>query len=199
MWKPWWLHNTFILHAWKTSIIWITSKSAASLSSTQATLSHGQNDHWVFGEMNPEKYFLRGLCASRAPQSFSFLKKKTFKWIYTFISLALWLVGLVDSWGFLRACFLLSRCSVHGFFSMVLISLVNTTNLSTTLNVLHFLVKRHDFPIFTLCFSLPVFTINLSKSIYNHATAWVLGCLEIFSIRLISLSPLNWALHSLRA
>jgi hypothetical protein len=39
----------------------------------------------------------------------------------------------------------------------------------------------------------------LSKSIYNHATAWVLGCLEIFSIRLISLSPLNWALHSLRA
>jgi hypothetical protein len=43
------------------------------------------------------------------------------------------------------------------------------------------------FQVFVLCILLPVLTVNLAKS-SQSLTAWMVGCLDIFSFRFIVLS-----------
>jgi hypothetical protein len=52
-------HNSNILYACKTSIIWMMPSSASSLSSSWAYLSHSCNGLWIPGQLNIKKQFSR--------------------------------------------------------------------------------------------------------------------------------------------
>jgi hypothetical protein len=56
VWKP---INFCILHPCKTSISWMTTRSAASLSRSLAPLDHNCNSLWVLRWQDMEKFFCR--------------------------------------------------------------------------------------------------------------------------------------------
>jgi hypothetical protein len=67
-------HNSYILQACKTSIIWMTRRSLTS-SSSRASLDRDCSGLWVHGWLNTGKHLLGWPCVIRAPQHQSYQEK----------------------------------------------------------------------------------------------------------------------------
>jgi hypothetical protein len=90
--KPSWPPNSFILHYFKTKIMWMCPRSATSSGSSQIALDHSCRSLWMPDGLNTWEHFLRWALCNQAPR-ISLLKAKSFKWIKTFIALRLHWVG----------------------------------------------------------------------------------------------------------
>jgi hypothetical protein len=97
-WKPPWPHNSCILYACKTSIMWTVLRFVTSLRSSLACLDHGFYNS-IRGSIS-----LGHSEKTKCPGTL--LKAKFFKWVYTFILL------ICDA---LKASFIFSQCKVTSF------------------------------------------------------------------------------------
>jgi hypothetical protein len=88
--EVWWKlpspSTSFILHVWKTSIMWMAPRSATSSNSNCTHLDHSCSGLWPLRWLSVGKDFLRKPRVSRVLQN-SLFKAKSFKWAYAFITL----------------------------------------------------------------------------------------------------------------
>jgi hypothetical protein len=87
-WKPLWLHNSCILHAYKTSIMWMMPSLLPAQASSPASLDQGFSGLWdprqlTAGNLSPRRPYV---CVGCPGACFS---KQSFKWVKTFIPLIL--------------------------------------------------------------------------------------------------------------